>query len=412
MKVCIHRGSHQIGGTCIEIESKGSRIVLDIGLPLDASADDALMPAVRGFVEPDPSLLAVVISHPHADHYGLAHRIAPGTQLVIGGAAQHILEAASLFVPSALTFGNVAHLADRQPMKIGPFTITPYLADHSAYDAYLILVEADEKRLFYSGDFRGHGRKGKLLERAIAHPPRDVDVLMLEGTTLGRDDAAAPQSEAELQQKFEREFAKTCGLTFVWCSSQNIDRVVTIYKAARHARKQLIADMYTACILKATGNPRIPQPGYTGFRVFLPRNQKRMVIRKALFETAKAFAPYRIYPERLAPEASKSVMLFRPSLITDIEAADCLKDSQMIYSMWNGYLSDERQRPFLDWLSLHQIPMTQCHTSGHACLGDLKRFATAINAKAVVPVHTVQPELYAECFQRVSVRDDGEWWEV
>ena len=34
MKACIHRGTKEIGGTCIEIESEGKRIILDVGLPL------------------------------------------------------------------------------------------------------------------------------------------------------------------------------------------------------------------------------------------------------------------------------------------------------------------------------------------------------------------------------------------
>jgi hypothetical protein len=35
MKVCIHRGTNKIGGTCVEIESQGKRIVLDVGLLLE-----------------------------------------------------------------------------------------------------------------------------------------------------------------------------------------------------------------------------------------------------------------------------------------------------------------------------------------------------------------------------------------
>ena len=35
---------------------------------------------------------------------------------------------------------------------LGPFTTVPFLVDHSAYDAYAIMVEADGTRLFYSGD--------------------------------------------------------------------------------------------------------------------------------------------------------------------------------------------------------------------------------------------------------------------
>jgi ribonuclease J len=42
MQVCIHRGTKEIGGTCIGIESRGHRIVLDVGLPLDVVDRDAL----------------------------------------------------------------------------------------------------------------------------------------------------------------------------------------------------------------------------------------------------------------------------------------------------------------------------------------------------------------------------------
>lgn len=34
MKIIIHRGTHEIGGSCVEIQSKKSRILIDIGMPL------------------------------------------------------------------------------------------------------------------------------------------------------------------------------------------------------------------------------------------------------------------------------------------------------------------------------------------------------------------------------------------
>ena len=76
MRVCIHRGTKEIGGTCVEIESSSTRIVLDVGLPLDAtSPDEVPLHPIAGFETPDASLLGVVISHPHQDHYGLAYRL-------------------------------------------------------------------------------------------------------------------------------------------------------------------------------------------------------------------------------------------------------------------------------------------------------------------------------------------------
>ncbi len=79
MRICIHRGTQEIGGTCIEIEAQGKRIVLDVGLPLDAPDEghEDLLPRVPGFRETDDNLLGVVISHPHQDHYGLTRYIRP-----------------------------------------------------------------------------------------------------------------------------------------------------------------------------------------------------------------------------------------------------------------------------------------------------------------------------------------------
>jgi ribonuclease J len=158
VRICIHRGTSQIGGTCIEIESQGKRIVLDVGLPLEVDEPDEFpLPPVREFSEPDPDLLGVFISHPHLDHYGLAHRLPSGTTFLIGKAAVNILAAADVFVSKGPGFENVIHIEDRKTVEFGPFKLTPYLVDHSAFDAYAVLVEADGKRLFYSGDFRAHG---------------------------------------------------------------------------------------------------------------------------------------------------------------------------------------------------------------------------------------------------------------
>jgi len=59
--VCVHRGTQQIGGTCIELSCRGERILLDLGLPLDAADTDptTLLPPIPGLSTRDPSLLAL-----------------------------------------------------------------------------------------------------------------------------------------------------------------------------------------------------------------------------------------------------------------------------------------------------------------------------------------------------------------
>jgi len=88
MRIRVHRGTQQIGGTCIELESRGKRIVLDLGLPLDAnSATDVGMPDVVGLTTgQDDTLLGIIISHPHQDHWGILPLVDPKIPVYIGAA--------------------------------------------------------------------------------------------------------------------------------------------------------------------------------------------------------------------------------------------------------------------------------------------------------------------------------------
>ena len=414
MRICIHRGTKEIGGTCVEIESQGKRIVLDIGLPLDVvDPDGMLLHPVPGFDKPYDSLLGVLISHPHQDHYGLAYRLPEETTFLIGEAAQSILEAADAFTPAGLMLRNVIHLENRKPIELGPFTITPYLVDHSAYDSYAVLVEADGKRLFYSGDFRIHGRKSVLVERLIKNPPKDVDLLLMEGTTLGRPETEKGfPTEEDLVPKLIDLFNKTDGLALVWASGQNIDRLVTLYKACRKAGRQLILDVYTAHILRATGNPNIPQADWEGIKIFLPAGQKFRIIKDQAFELSNVFKPFRIYPENIAAVAPKSVMLFRPSMIRDLEKMEGLQIGRMIMSMWGGYLKDEHNKPLLEWLEAQGIGLDHCHTSGHASQLDLKRLRRSIQEAMLVPVHTDAAHHFDTWEGETHHLDDGNWFQL
>ena len=90
---------------------------------------------------------------------------------------------------------------------MGGFRITPFLNDHSAFDAYSLLIEADGRRLFYTGDIRGHGRKAAMFEELLDEPPSDVDALLMEGTHIRRDpghDDADLEREGELEDDRSR----------------------------------------------------------------------------------------------------------------------------------------------------------------------------------------------------------------
>lgn len=419
MRACIHRGTQQIGGTCIEIEAEGKRIVLDLGLPLDFEEGGEeerkrLLPSVQGFRKEDSSLLAVLISHPHPDHYGLSDFLPTGVPIAIGAAAQRIIRAASDFVPGNVSqFQNTITLNDKKPIQIGPFTVTPFLVDHSAYDSYAFLVEADGQRLFYSGDFRGHGRKAPLFQRFVKSPPKNVDILFMEGSSLGRlkPDEQLP-TESDLEMSLADHFKASKGMVLMFSSAQNIDRVVSVYRACKRTGKQMLVDAYASAIFAATENPKIPQGTWDQVRMFLPEWERRFIKKKELFHLIDPCKPNRIYPDKLASEASRSVLLFRPSMIDDLERANCLTDATVVYSLWDGYLKTERFQKFVNWIDRTGIPMTKIHTSGHASPQDLQQLAKAINPRKLVPIHTFNRDQYPDLFPNVEIRDDGEWFEI
>ena len=409
MRVRIHRGTKQIGGTCIELESGGDRIVLDYGLPLDGEAADvALAPQILG-----DDLRGVVISHPHLDHYGLLHHLPAGIPVLIGDAARRIISAAAPFTKQEMPCMDGPALEHRKTIKLGAFQITPYLVDHSAFDAYALLIEANGKRLFYSGDFRAHGRKSALFEGMVTHPPKDIDVLLMEGSSLSRlDNDASFPSEQDMENQLLESFKATSGLAMMHTSAQNIDRIVSLYRACKKTGRTLVIDLYAAAILEATGNDNIPQSSWPGVALFVPESQRRLIKKNGWFDLLDRHKKNRIFREALHQEPSKYVMLFRPLMMQDLDKADCMDGASFIYSQWLGYLEKGSYIQMEEWLKNRSIAMSHIHTSGHASPVDLKRFAAALTPKALVPIHSFAPEKYEGLFSNVVYRDDGEWWDA
>ena len=99
-----------------------------------------------------------------------------------------------------------------------------------------------------------HARKTLAPANALAAARRSIDTMLTEGSSLGRlaDDQSFP-SESALEERFVDRFKGTSGMALVACSAQNIDRVVTVYRAAKRTGRTLIVDAYAAEVLKATG---------------------------------------------------------------------------------------------------------------------------------------------------------------
>jgi ribonuclease J len=413
VRLRIHRGTREIGGTCIELESGGSRILLDLGLPLDAKdLASTPLPKIEGLAEGSSTLLAIVLSHGHRDHWGLIPKVNPEIPLVMGRATERIIRAAADFVPDAVKLNAAQYLEHGKPIQLGPFTVLPRLVDHSGFDAYAMEVEAAGKRLFYSGDLRAHGRKGSLFEALITNPPLNIDTMLMEGSSLGRlaDDQSFP-SEAALEEVFVDRFKDTAGMALVACSAQNIDRVVTVYRAAKRTGRTLIVDAYAAEVLKATGQDSIPKPapGWSNLAVYIPQGQRVQLVKKNIAPLVDSYRGFRLWPEQLAEHAPRSVMLFRGWMMRDLDRAKALTGARVFWSQWDGYLVAPGTGAALKAdCERRGIPFESIHTSGHASPGDLKRLASAVAPKRLIPIHTFERDKFPLLFDNVTLAEDGQ----
>ena len=413
----MHRGTQEIGGSCVEVEAgDGRRIVLDLGRPLGAAWGEPVeFPDIAGLRSPDPSLLGLLISHPHADHYGLAADLEVELPIYIGEEAARLLAAAVFFSPVSATLDCAGYLRHREPFALGPFTITPYLVDHSGFDAYSLLIEADGQRLFYTGDLRAHGRKAALFEQLLRDPPASVDVLLMEGTHAridGAHDEAIFETEAELEERFVEACRAIEGAVVVFGSAQNLDRLVTVYRAAKRSDRLCVVDLYGATVARAT-RETIPQPGFDALRVYVPQPQRVRVKESGEFHRVAAIAQCRVFPEALAGDPGRFLLHVPSSTAGELLRAGVLDPSALaVWSLWDGYLAEPSGIRLRAALDAAGVPLVHLHTSGHASVTDLRRLVAELTPTRVVPIHSEAGDRYPELFPNVDRQADGIWWEA
>lgn len=414
MELIIHRGARQIGGNCLEIRYQDATILVDVGLPLDSSADEPLEtyqpnPLFHDIRHGGKRIDGVLLSHAHMDHYGLAGLLPEGIPIYCGQATADLIGITASISRDKRTPPSFHTFQTGKVFRIGPFSIQPYLVDHSAFDAHAFLISAGDKHLFYTGDFRSHGRKAGTIERLMKNPPK-VDVMVIEGTMLGPRSQEAHLTEKQLEEEFLRVINETAGIVLVTAAGQNIDRLVTIYKAAKRARRRFVIDFYTAEILEKLGKyARVPQPSWPGVRVCYPQRIAGWFESIGLTDVLKRQRKYGINWRAIRESEDRTVMLIRPKYLTDIQNHLTLAGATWIYSMWPGYL--ERDNTFNDlraYLKERSVRVEILHSGGHATLESLIECVTAVKPKSVIPVHSRHPELFKSHLANIRIVNDGD----
>ena len=399
MILTIHRGTHEIGGSCVEICTDKAKILIDLGMPLDYDkhTTEEQTQIRSDAAEWCKGVDALVLSHAHADHYGFLDLLPQDTPIY---ATEETF--AMLALDGILGDDPTEHL-EKHPLKSGQscevadIKVTTYIIDHSAYGACAYLIECDGKRILYSGDIRLNGVKGVLYKNL----PKGVDYLLLEGTNVLR--AKSNPTEREVENQFVEAFDDAPdALHLVWCSAKNIDRICALFRACIRCGKWLVIDPYTANVLAAVArlNPKIPTVTTAEqMKVYFPphltdrlteRNQERYIYSLNPKQNKASYDDFLGSPE-------KYVMLVRPTVLTYLQRIKAFR-IRFIRSIWSGYWNEPSTERFRGWVEEHCEVVKDIHSSGHADTQSLQRIVEHSRPQTIIPIHTDSPSSFGELF--------------
>ena len=387
MNIIIHRGTHQIGGSAIEISTASTRIILDFGNEL--SLDEKYTPInldIDGVTKGLPDCDGIVISHYHMDHLGQLTSALPEIPLYMGELSKEIALIGAEYQDRCLYLRLLGANTFRggDAFSIGDIRIRPLVIDHSAVDSYMFALEAEGKHVLYTGDFRMHGLRHHILDQLVNTYIGEVDVLITEGTSLSRD-ADKYISEAAVLDDIS-SYIQDGKYVFIMCSSSNIDRIMGIWQNMP-TDKVLICDAYQKRILDTVINNVYYESS------LYRRHDSPLVLNKGP------------YPKYYMDHGFVSLVRGTENFISQIKEFP-KDDVRIIYSMWTGYIEENLALKTL----LETYPTYICHASGHVSKDDLIKFIELVNPDAIIPVHTDNPERLEELVphRNVYIVNDNE----
>ena len=387
MNIVVHRGTHQIGGSAIEISTESTRIILDFGNEL--TLDEMYTPNkldIDGVTKGIPNCDGIVISHYHMDHLGQLTSTIPEVPLYMGELGKEIALIGAEYQDKDLYLRLLGANTfwGGEVFTIGDICIRPLVVDHSAADSYMFLIEADGKRILYTGDFRMHGLRHHVLEKLVKTYIGEIDVLITEGTSLSRATEDCISELAVLDDI--SSYIQDGKYVFVMCSSTNIDRIMGIWQNMP-SDKVLICDAYQKKILDTVIN-----------NVYYESSLYRRHTSPLVLDKGK-------YPKYYMDNGFVSLVRATENYISHIQEFP-KDDVRIIYSMWTGYIEENLALNNL----LDTYPSYICHASGHVSKNDLVRFIDLVNPDVIIPVHTDSPEKLEELVpeRNVYIIDDNE----
>lgn len=393
LKIVIHRPA-QIGGQITKIVTADTSIIIDLGHNLPGEDKEDALDNKEAIEEITRGCSAVLYTHYHGDHIGLFHHVPKAIPQYIGVVAKQVVcrkyqqlcylpdeTAKDVFGKALETAKSMRTFHERETITLGSIRVTPYFVSHSAYDAYMFLIEAEGKRILHTGDFRGHGYLSKGLLPTIRKYIGQVDILITEGTMLRRQDEQV-WSEAEISLNAQR-LLKEHKYVFIHCSSTDMERLASFKNAHTkcHPHRPLVVDQFQKDILDIFSNTAGKKSDCFDFgKVYcLPDSFNKTNQRLKDWMLRDGFTMFVRPTEKFHNYICQILETIAP------------EKPLFIYSMWSGYIDNEKTLN-KEYIRLQNRfgarEIRRLHTSGHATVKALIDVCEAVNPQlAIIPVH-------------------------
>lgn len=387
MKITIHRGTHQIGGCVTEISTDNSKVFIDFGSDLPNSLNADLPKMIKGLTVDDNTEKALFLTHYHGDHVGRLNDIKTDIPIYMGKTAKELFKNYAVRIKSdiAKKIDEIHTFSPLEKITVGDITVTPLMIDHSAFDAYMFIVEADGRRVLHTGDFRMHGFRGSKTLTMLKKYAESIDCIICETTNLSREDVKLI-TERELQNE-ARQILKENKYVFVFCSNTNIDRIGAFYHANPKG-KLFICDEYQKKQLETVRKNHKQKSSFYDFGHILSYGTNIDDVMKK-----RGFC-----------------MIVKQGKMCERLLKKYNGRSKVIYSMWSGYLKGKSKNDELVNF-LKDYELTFLHSSGHASVSDLVKLYNTVNPKTgLIPIHGETPEKFSQFLpkDKLLLLNDGE----
>jgi len=466
MKLTFYGGINEIGGNKILLEEKNTAVFLDFGKGYKESSlffeeflnartvhgikdylELDLIPKKEGIYRKDlikilrddeidffphqhPSVDAILLSHGHLDHSGYTSFLDETIPVYLSRDSQIVMEALKVIRPPSLENEileiSYPHYLDckkrkrikrkieviqkEAALKIKDLTVYPIFIDHSIPGALMYLIKGKKEKILYSGDFRLSEILDERLKKICEFLKNEkIDFFLCEGTRVLDQNIL---KEGDVYLKAKKIVEEIEGLVVADYSMADVVRFKTLAKIARDTKRRIAVPYNYFGYLTLLAESGLAIEGiddvalYGKKKASLKKWEKDLLGKYNHIEAKEIRENHRRYLVVLNFFQIQELIDLKPDNKSYFLRAITEPHSEEME------LSEER---FANWIKHFNMKgltpegkFERAHVSGHISGKEIGWFIENIKPRAVIPIHTNQPEEFKKFHQKVILLEKGE----